>query len=176
MQQRAGDGDVGGAEEDGEVEGAGAAGADGRHGGAVVGPAEGHVARGQRDGQVVEGVDLDVGALRRLGVVLQRLDDVGAVDVVGARGADGVVAAVQRDGGVGRAGPGEVAVGADDGEHLGVGVGDGEDDRVVAGGQAAGAGDLGEGESGRGDAEGREESRELHGGSSGGMGCRETGG
>ena len=103
------------------------------------------------DGQWRKGVDLDIGPRGGFGVGGDGLDDVGAVGVVGAGGADGVVGAVERDGVRWVAGPGQVLVGADDAEDLGVGVGHCVDDfvaaGVVAGGAAVGGwGVLGEGE------------------------------
>ena len=104
-----------------------------------------------------EDVDFVVGPVGRLRVDGDSLDDVRAVDVVRARGPDRVVGAVEGHAVVGRAGPGDVAEGADDGDYLRVGVGRGEDDGVVArevaivaavgrGGVVLGEGEEGEGE------------------------------
>ena len=101
MQQGGAERGVGGAEVDGEVEGAGeaAAGLDDRR--AVVVAVEADVVRGQGDGArggQVQRVDFVVRAVGRLRVDGDGLDDVRTEDVVGAGGADGVVGAVEADG------------------------------------------------------------------------------
>lgn len=152
-------------EDDGKIQRGRLAAAHRRDGRAIVVGVKRNVV-GSGDGQGGEGVDLDVGPRGGLGVGGDGLDDVGAVGVVGAGGADGVVGAVECDG-VGRvAGPGQVLVGADDAEDLGVGVRDGVDDfvaaGVVAGGAAVGGGGvLGEGGGWEGSqGEGEEEAEE----------------
>ena len=77
-------------------------------------------------------MDLFVGSIGWFGVDSDGLDDVGTVDVVRARCSDGVVGAVESDGVVWGAGPGDVSEGADDGNDLLVGVGCCKNDGVIA--------------------------------------------
>lgn len=84
-------------EDNREIEGAGPSATHRRDRGAVEIAVETDVV-GSRDGQRGEGVDLDVGALRRLAVERDGFDDVRARDVVGARCADGVVGPGECDG------------------------------------------------------------------------------
>jgi len=160
VQKRAAERRVGRAKVDGEVERARQPAASLHHRRAVVVAVEADVVGRDVDGcrgRGVERVDLLVGSVGRFGVKGDRLDDVGAENIVRARCADRVVRAVEADGIVGGAGPGDVSEGADDGHYLCVGVRGGEDDGIVSGGVAINANHFGQG---RGSQESRHKDRE----------------
>jgi hypothetical protein len=108
---------------------------DTRHIRRVVVPIEAHIIA--RDRQRRQRVDLVVRPVDRFLVDGQRLDDVGACDVVGAGCADGIVRTTgEGHSRIGGAGPGQVLEGADYAEDLCGGVGGAEDDGIGAGGEA----------------------------------------
>lgn len=121
---------IGGAEVDGKIKLARAAATDSRHVGGIVVAVETDIGGGEGQGR--EGVHFVVGPVGGFPVDGDGLDDVGAADVVGARRADRVVAAVEGHRVVGRAAPGEVFVRPDYRHDLRVRVGHAVDYRVRA--------------------------------------------
>lgn len=71
--------------------------------------------------------------IRWLRILGDGLDYVKAANVIRPSSSDGVVGAVQRDGAVRAAAPGEVLVVADDRHHLLIGIGNSVDDVSVPG-------------------------------------------
>ena len=73
----------------------------------------------------------------RFGVSQYRLDNVGTAQIIGSRGARLIICPVQGDGGGFVAGPGEIFVGADDGQDLGVVIWNSIEYSISAGAEVA---------------------------------------